>query len=59
MKRTYGYKVYVNFRGLNLPEDDTQCEFFTVISIDDLFEYFTIIKFIKYQSKILKLQERF
>ena len=51
--------VYVNFRGLNLPEDDTQCEFFTVISINDLFEYFTIIKFIKYQSKILKLQERF
>ena len=24
--RTYGYKVHHNFRGLNLPEDDIECE---------------------------------
>ena len=24
--RTYGYKVYNNFRDLNLPEDDIECE---------------------------------
>ena len=43
--RTYGDKVYVNFCGLNQPEDHRQREFFTVISIDDLFKYFTVIKF--------------
>ena len=32
--RTYGDKVYTNFRGLNVPEDDTECESFTVISIE-------------------------
>ena len=31
--RTYGDKVYTYFRGLNVPEDDIECEFFTVISI--------------------------
>ena len=30
-------KVYTNFRGLNVPEDDVECESFTVISIDSLF----------------------
>ena len=34
--RTYGDKVYTNFRGLNVPEDDIECESFTVISIDSL-----------------------
>ena len=33
--RTYGY----NFRGLNLAEDDIECESFTVISIDSLLVY--------------------
>ena len=37
--RTYGDKVYTNFRGLNLPEDDTEFESFTIISIDFLFVY--------------------
>ena len=32
--RTYGDKVYTFFRGLNVPEDDIECESFTVISID-------------------------
>ena len=32
--RTYDDKVCTNFRGLNVPEDDIECEFFTVISID-------------------------
>ena len=34
--RPYGKKVYTNFCGLNIPEDDIKCESFTVISIDSL-----------------------
>ena len=34
--RTYGDKVYTNFRGLNVPENDIECESFTGISIDSL-----------------------
>ena len=37
--RTYGDKVYTNFRGLNVPEDDIERESFTVISIDSLLLY--------------------
>ena len=37
--RIYGDKVYTNFRGLNVPEDDIECESFTVISIDSLLVY--------------------
>ena len=37
--RTYGNKVYTNFRGLNVPEDYIECESFTVISIDSLLVY--------------------
>ena len=37
--RTYDDKVYINFRGLNLPEDDIECEYFTVNSIDSLLVY--------------------
>ena len=37
--RTYGGKVYTNFRGLNVPEDDIECESFTVSSIDYLVVY--------------------
>ena len=37
--RTYGNKVYTNFRGLNVPEDDIEFESFTIISIDFLFVY--------------------
>ena len=36
---TYGNKVYINFRGLNVPEDDIQSKSFTAISIDSLFVY--------------------
>ena len=35
--RTRADKVYTNFRSLNVPEDDVECESFTVISIDSLF----------------------
>ena len=31
--RKYSNKVYTNFRGLNVPEDDAECECFTVISL--------------------------
>ena len=34
--RTYGSKVYTNFRGLNVSEDDIECESFTGISIDSI-----------------------
>ena len=37
--RTYGYNVYTNFRSLNVPEDDIECESFKVISIDSLLVY--------------------
>ena len=37
--RTYGDKVYTNFSGLNLPQDEIECESCTVISIDSLLVY--------------------
>ena len=37
--RTYGGKVYTNFRGLRSPEDYMECESFTVISIDSFLVY--------------------
>ena len=39
--RTFGTKskVYTNFRGLNVPQDDIECESFIVISIDSLLVY--------------------
>ena len=37
--RTYDDNVYITFRDLNVPEDDIECEFFTVISIDSLLVY--------------------
>ena len=38
-RKTYGDKVYTNFRGLNMSEDDIECESFTIISIDSLLVY--------------------
>ena len=35
--RTYDDKVYTNFRGLNLQEDDIKCESFAVISVGCLY----------------------
>ena len=37
--KIYGDKAYTNFIGLNVPEDDIECEFFTVISIESLLLY--------------------
>ena len=37
--RKYYDKVYTNFCGLNVPEDDAECGSFTVISIDSLLAY--------------------
>ena len=37
--RKFDDKVYTNFRGLNVLKDDTECEYFTVISIEFLFVY--------------------
>ena len=34
--RTYSKKVYTNFRGLKVTDDDIEYEYFTVISIDFL-----------------------
>ena len=35
----YGHKVYTNFCGLNVPEDDMECKYFTVVSVDYLLVY--------------------
>ena len=37
--RTFDEKVYINFRGLNVPEDDIKCESVTVIFIDSILVY--------------------
>ena len=37
--RTYFDKVLTNFCGLNVPEDDIECESFIVISFDSLLVY--------------------
>ena len=37
--RTYSNKVYTDLRGLNVPEDDIECEYFSVISINYLLVY--------------------
>ena len=37
--KTFGIKVYTNFCGLNVPNDDIECESFTVISINSLVLY--------------------
>ena len=31
--------IYTNFCGLNLPEDDAECESFTIVSIESLLSY--------------------
>ena len=37
--KTYEDNVYTSFRGLNVLEDDIECESFPVISIDSLLAY--------------------
>ena len=37
--RTFGDKVYTNFRGINLPKSNIKCESYIVISIDSLLVY--------------------
>ena len=37
--RTFGDNNFTNVHGLNVPEDDKECETFTVISIDSLLLY--------------------
>ena len=37
--RTFSDKIYTNVCGLNVPEDDMECESFTIISIDSLLVY--------------------
>ena len=41
--RTYGDKVYTNFRDLNVQEDDIECESSAIISNDSLLVYETNI----------------
>ena len=36
---TYSEKVYTNFLGLNVPEEDIECQSSTVNSIDSLLVY--------------------
>ena len=37
--KLYSDKFYANFRGLNVAEDDTECEYFKFVSIDSLLVY--------------------
>ena len=37
--RIFDDKVYTNFRGLNVPVDDIECESFIFIPIDSLLVY--------------------
>ena len=37
--RTYINKAFTNFCGLNVPEDDIECESLTVISVDSFLVY--------------------
>ena len=37
--RTFDDKLYKNFHGLDMPEDDIECEYFTVSFIDSLLVY--------------------
>ena len=37
--RAYGDKVYTNYRCSNVPEDGTECESFTITSMDSLLVY--------------------
>ena len=37
--RAYDDKIQINFCGLNVPEDDIECEYFTFIFIDSFFVY--------------------
>ena len=37
--KLYGDKIYTNFRDLIVPENNIECEYFTVISIDFLLVY--------------------
>ena len=57
---TYGDKVYTNFHGLNLPQDDIKCESFTIISIDSLLvyenKYYLQVHFDNCAHKILNKQ---
>ena len=46
-KRTYGNKVYTNFCGLNVPEDDIECKYFTGISV-----YFLLVYESKYYLQV-------
>ena len=39
--RTCGDNVYTNFCGLNVAEDDVECEYFIIISTDSLLVYET------------------
>ena len=36
---TYGYNIYINFRGLNVPKDSVECKSFIIISIYSLLVY--------------------
>ena len=47
MSPYYGDKVYTNFRDLNVPEDDIECQSFTVISI-----YFSLVYNEKYYLQV-------
>ena len=58
--RSYGDKVYTNFCGLNVPDDDIECESWTVISINFLLvfhdKYYLQVHLDNYVYKIINKQ---
>ena len=58
--RTYGDKLYTNFRGLNVPEDDVECESFTVIFVGSLLakesNYYLLVYLDNFAYKIVHKQ---
>ena len=60
--KTFGDKVYTNYLGAHVPEDDMDCESFTVISIDSLLvygsKYYLQIYLVNCASKIANTQMR-
>ena len=49
--RTYSNKVYTNFLGFNVAEDDIECEPFTIIFVDSLLIYCKKYYFQVYSDK--------
>ena len=55
-KRTYSDKAYINFYGLNAPENYIECKSFTVVSILSLHTKINITRNYLYTIRLIKMQ---